>query len=1140
MAITDINSEDRLVQQTFAEHLHDRLGWDSVYAWNQETFGLNGTLGRSGEREAILVRDLRAAVIRLNRFLPESAREQAIEKITRVDYSRSLLQHNREFYEFIRLGVPVDWRDAKGERHHARAQLVDFRNPNQNRFLVVRELKLQGTRVPHYNVRADLVCFINGLPIVFIELKAVYKNIRTGFDNNLTWYLDPNVVPHAFHHNALLIVSNGDRARYGSITSQWEHFVEWKRNDEKEKGRLEAEVLLDGMLAKEKILDILENFILFDDSRPGGTRKIVARNHQVMGVNRSVESVQNQEKLKRAFPPDKRVIAYNVPISEIKLAADSLADKETRGQILVLKDSGMDELPLVQRAHPDLGRLGVFWHTQGSGKSYSMVFFVEKVRRRVPGNFTFVIMTDREDLDDQIWRTFVGCGAADENNPRPRSGDELKSLLEGNHRFVFSLIHKFNQDVNEPYSERDDIIVISDEAHRTQGGKFARNMRQALPNAEFIGFTGTPLFKNDHLTRRIFGNYVSRYDFKRSEEDHSTVRLIYDNRGEKLGLARLDLNDRIAAKVEESELDPDQTALLERLLGKDYEVITADDRLDKLADDFVAYCSTRWETGKSMLVCIDKITCGRMFQRIEPRWKAKLSEVKNLIPKTETLIARATDPDEKERLIKDLDKLKGQSQWMESTIVEIIISEAQNEVRDFQKWEFDIIPHRVVMKTGFQTPDGKRVNVEDAFKDPDHPFRIAIICAMWLTGFDVECLSTLYIDKPMKAHTLMQAIARTNRIYPGKECGVIVDYNGMLKSLREALAQYALGDDDEGDQGGDLVGPLEELVKALVEAIEAGENHLRNLGFDPGRLLGAKGFDRLQALREAVDVLYASDETKRRFEIIARQVFIRFKALLMEPSVFLYAERHDNLETIYKKLQENRDTADVTEVLKEIHKIVNEAIRAQESGEDQTEGLTVDLSRIDFGRLRDEFVRKVRHKHSALKDLRDVVEQKLQQMLTYNPLRMDYYKKYQEIIADYNREKDRVTVEETFSRLVALADNLDAEQRRAAEEGLNEEELALFDLLFRKNISKKNREKLKQASKALLSSLRELIKPMPNWIQNIQTQAEVRMFVLDTLWEQLPKPPFTGEDAELLTNRIYDYVWQRSATGDFLNPARAA
>ena len=507
--ITDINSEDRLVQQTFAEHLHDKLGWDSVYAYNDETFGAGGTLGRANEREVVLFRDLRAALFRLNPTLPESVREQAVEKLTRLDFSRSLVQHNREFYSYIRDGVPVEWRDAEGETRHARAKVIDFRNPSNNRFLAVRELKIQGMRVPHYNRRADLVCFVNGLPLVFIELKAVYRNIRAGFDDNLTDYLSEHSITQAFHHNAFLVVSNGDRARYGSITSKWEHFSEWKRNDEKDKGRLEAEVLLDGMLAKDRLLDFVENFVLFDDSQPGGTRKILARNHQVLGVNNAVVSVQRQEELKREFPVEKR-LTYR----EYRMAAESpvryLNPDSKPGETI---------LPLVERAHPDLGRLGVFWHTQGSGKSYSMAFFAEKVRRLVPGNFTFVLMTDREDLDDQIFRTFVGCGVADEKTPRPKSGEDLKALLQENHRFVFSLIHKFNQDVSEPYSERDDIIVISDEAHRTQAGKFARNMRMALPYASFIGFTGTPLFKHDHLTRRIFGGYVSRYDFKRSEED---------------------------------------------------------------------------------------------------------------------------------------------------------------------------------------------------------------------------------------------------------------------------------------------------------------------------------------------------------------------------------------------------------------------------------------------------------------------------------------------------------------------------------------------------------------------------------------------------------------------------------------------
>jgi len=1118
--ITDINSEDRLVQQTFADHLRDVLGWESMFAYNTETLGITGTLGRTSEREVVLVRDLRAALTNLNPTLPESAIKLAIEKLTRVDFARSVVQHNREFYGFIRGGVPVEWRDAKGETQHALARVIDFRDATKNRFLAVRELKIQGVRVSHYNRRADLVCFVNGLPLVFIELKAVYRNIRAGFDDNLTDYLSEHSIAHAFHHNAFLVVSNGDRARYGSITSRWEHFVEWKRHDEQDKGRVDAQVLLDGMLAKARLLDLVEHFILFDDSRAGGTRKVVARNHQVLGVNNAVASVLRQEDLKRQFPPERR-LQYRAPLV-LPESSSAEADEMRPHNAL---------LPLVERAHPDLGRLGVFWHTQGSGKSYSMAFFAEKVRRVVPGNFTFVVMTDREDLDDQICRTFIGCGVADEQTPRASSGQALKDILRENHRFVFTLIHKFNQPVTEPYSARDDIIVMSDEARRTQAGKFARNMRLALPNASFIGFTGTPLFKYDHLTRRIFGGYVSRYDFKRSEEDQSTVRLVYENRGEKLGLARLDLNDRIAAKIEEAELDPDQTALLEKLLGKDYEVITADDRLDKLADDFVEHCSTRWETGKSMLVCIDKVTCARMFQRIESRWRAKLAQVNALIPLREAELAATSDPDDRERLGNTLKKLRAQAEWMERTLIEIIISEAQNEVRDFRKWGVDIIPHRVVMKTGFQTSDSKRVAVEDAFKDPQHPFRIAIVCAMWLTGFDVECLSTLYLDKPMKAHALMQAVARANRVYPGKDCGVIVDYNGMLKSLREALAQYALGDEDDGT-GGDLVAPIEELVVALVQAIDAAEDHLQDLGFEPARLVGATGFTRIQALRDAVDALCASDEAKLRFEIMARQVFTRFKALLMEPSAWAYAERHDNIEAIYKKIEEKRDTADVTDVLKELHTIVNEAIRAQEPGEDHAEGLTVDLSQIDFAKLRDEFATTVTRKHDVLQDIRDVVEQKLQQMLARHPMRMDYYKKYQEIIADYNREKDRVTVEETFARLVELANGLDAEQKRAAEEGLSDDELALFDLLFKENITKADRDRVKQASKSLLASLRERLTQIRRWTENTTTQADVKMFILDTLWQSLPRPPFSDEEAEVLTERVYDYIWQRSASGD--------
>lgn len=436
MALTPINSEDRLVQATFAEHLRDKLGWESVYAWNDETFGPGGTLGRKDTTEAVLIRDLRAALERINPDLPATAIDDAMRALTVHDFSRSMVQHNQDFYRLIRGGVPVSYRDAAGHLRNARARVVDFINqPGANRFLAVREFKLTGLRTPNYNRRADLVCFVNGLPLVFIELKAVYKNIRAGFDGNLRDYMDENVIAHAFHHNAFLIVSNGDRARYGSITSRWEHFYEWKRLDEADNGKVDAEILLDGMLTHEKLLDIVENFVLFDESKPGATRKVVARNRQVLGVNRAVAAVERQEELKREFPVERRL---QHRVIELPLERRAIADEKRRmdakAEALPVLPSFIPEGPvsIVERAHPDLGRLGVFWHTQGSGKSYSMAFFAEKVRRKVPGNFTFLLMTDRHDLDDQIYKTFAGSGVVGKETPRAATGDDLERFLKEN------------------------------------------------------------------------------------------------------------------------------------------------------------------------------------------------------------------------------------------------------------------------------------------------------------------------------------------------------------------------------------------------------------------------------------------------------------------------------------------------------------------------------------------------------------------------------------------------------------------------------------------------------------------------------------------------------------------------------------
>ena len=1131
--ITDINSEDRAVQKTFAEYLRQQLGWDSEYAWNQETFGSDSLLGRESMREVVLTRDLRAAIVRLNPDFPASAIDDAVRKLIGYNFARSMLQHNQEFYKWIREGVPVTFKEKNGRTINRDARVTDFRHATANRFLVVLELKIQGLRSPHYNRRADLVCFINGLPLVFIELKNVWTNIRNGFDQNLSDYRD--TIPHTFYHNAFLVVSNGDEAKYGSLTSPWDHFYEWKRNNEDE-DTLPARAMLDGMFAKDRLLDLIENFIIFDQSKAGQTRKVVARNHQVLGVNRAVASVVRQEELKKQFPKEERlryrIAQIEVPDhrDEAKLVAEKPAEYNAPRKLV--------ELPLIERVHPDLGRLGVFWHTQGSGKSYSMVFFAEKVRRVVPGNFTFLVMTDRDDLDDQIYKTFIGTGVCNEKTPRASSAKALEKILGENHRFAFTLIQKFRRDEipKEPYSTRDDIVVISDEAHRTQAGKLARNMRIALPNAAFIGFTGTPLLGDtDYLTKRIFGSYVSTYNFKRAEEDGATVKLIYENRGEKLGLRRIDLNDAIAEKIEEANLDDDEMAKIEKLLGKSYEVITADERLDRIAEDFVQHCSARWETGKMMLICIDKVTCARMYDRVVPRWRAKADEIRTRAAAFDGQIAQESEAILKGALAKQRDKLVAQADWLDETLIQIIISEQQGEVAEFKKWDFDIKPHRAIIKEGFSTADGKRIDVETAFKQEEHPFRVALVCAMWLTGFDVESLSTLYIDKPMRAHTLMQAIARANRVAPGKDCGVIVDYNGMLGSLRKALADYA--EADPTDDTGDPLELIEDRIAELIDAIESAEDHVSRLGFDMSRFENATGFDRIGCIKDAVEAVRATEGDKRAFEILAMEVIKRFRALNMEPSVYQFAERRDDIEAIYNKLLQKRTVADVSDVLKELHKIVNEAIGTSGPGDDHAEGLTLDLSAIDFGKLKEEFAKNGKRKRTAVQDVADLLEQKLQQLIAKNPLRMDYYKKYQEIIADYNREKDRVTIEETFRRLLELNAQLDEEQKAALAEGLEDEEQYLFELLQRDDLSKADRERLKQGSRQLLAALKQIIEPMHDWWEKEQTRAEVEVEILDRIFDVIPMPPYTEEEAQKFASEIYNYIWQRSAAGAF--PASA-
>ncbi|MGE5597881.1 MAG: type I restriction endonuclease subunit R, partial [Bacteroidota bacterium] len=765
---------------------------------------------------------------------------------------------------------------------------------------------------------------------------------------------------------------------------------------------------------------------------------------------------------------------------------------------------------------------GVFWHTQGAGKSYSMVFFTRKVRRKLGGNFTFLICTDREDLDTQIYKTFAGCGLADNDREpcRAGSGEHLARLLNEHKAYVFTLIQKFNQQVDPEngYSLRDDIIVISDEAHRTQYGRLALNMRDALPNASYIGFTGTPLFKEDEITRRVFGDYISTYDFQRAVEDQATVPLYYDARGDKLGLATHDLNRRIAEKLEELEMeDINVQQRLERELQREYHIITAAKRLDQIARDFVSHYSTAWESGKAMLVCIDKITCVRMYNLIQQYWSERMTDLEKALSQAK---------DEQEEVYR-----RRQITWMRETRMAVVISEEQGEVDKFAKWGLDVTPHRRLIKEGFETADGTRISLEEAFKKSDHPFRVAIVCAMWLTGFDVPSLSTLYLDKPLKAHTLMQAIARANRVNEGKNNGLIVDYCGILKSLRKALATFA-GRNDIGRGGGeggatDPARPENELLEDLAEAIAMARDFLAARGASLDDVISRTGFARNAAIMDAKEAVNENDETRKRFELICREVFKKFKACLNIKRVRNYRQDYDAIDIIYKSLQEDRQKADITEIIRQLHLVVDDAVKTRADAVGDGSEL-YDISRIDFDRLRREFAR-CKTKRTVVQSLKDAIEEKLAGMIARNPLRMDLQSRYLEIIEEYNREKDRETIERTFEELFRFVQDLNEEESRHVREGLTEETLAVYDLLKKPDLKPAEIKRIKAVAVELLRMLKAEKLKIDHWRDKESTRDAVRLAIRDFLWSEktgLPVESYSEEEVEDKSEEIYRHVYR--------------
>ena len=528
-------TEDALVEKPATEMLKV-LGWEHVDAFHEFEQRGGSLLVRDTKSEVVLVSRLRPALERFNPALPPQAIDLAIEEILRDRSRMSLAAANREVYDLIKNGVRVEIPDPEGEDDQIEVvRIIDWEHPEENDFLVCSQLWITGDM---YTRRPDLVGFVNGLPLVLMEFKAVHQRLETAYTGNLSDYKD--TIPHLFWYNDLIILSNGSESKVGSISAGWEHFGDWKRvENETEAASVSLGTVIKGTCDPDRLLDLVENFTLFMDV-PGGLIKIVAKNHQYLGVNNAIKAM-----------------------SEIK----------TRK-----------------------GRLGVFWHTQGSGKSISMIFFSQKVLRKMPGNWTFVVITDRKELDGQIYKNFASSGVITESKPQAETSRHLRQLLTENHRYVFTLIHKFRTEKGEAHpvlSKRKDIIVITDEAHRSQYDRMAMNMRTALPNASFLAFTGTPLIAGEEKTREVFGDYVSIYDFKQSADDGATVPLYYENRIPELQLSNDNLNEDMERLLEEAELDEEQERRLEREFAREYHLITRDDRLEAVAEDIVKHFTNR-------------------------------------------------------------------------------------------------------------------------------------------------------------------------------------------------------------------------------------------------------------------------------------------------------------------------------------------------------------------------------------------------------------------------------------------------------------------------------------------------------------------------------------------------------------------
>lgn len=1047
-------SEDGMVEEATKEALTE-LGWKVVTAWHNETFGKDGLLGREDKSEVILTRALHHALVKLNPGLPEKAYQQAIDMVTQKSADKTLGNINQEKYKLLKDGVPVKFTNSDNELEERKLKVFDYQDYTNNSFLAVSQLEVVGDL---YNRRPDIVGFVNGIPLVFFELKAHHQDLRHAYDDNFTDYKD--TIPTIFHCNAFVILSNGTESKVGTVTSPYKYFLDWKRIEEDAEGVVSLDTMIRGTCDPRRLMDIFENFILFDTSY-GEVVKLMAKNHQYIGVNKVIDQVDNIEDLQ--------------------------------------------------------GKLGVFWHTQGSGKSYSMVFLCEKIHRKMGGSYTFLLVVDRSELESQIYDTFSGVGVVNKkdliagNKSGMTGRGHLRELLSENHRYIFTLIHKFSIDPNKEseyplITNRKNVIVISDEAHRTQGGTYARNMRfYGLPNASYLGFTGTPIIKDEEeLTKNIFGDYVSVYDFKRAVEDGATLPLRYLNKGELLNIDNPKLDEEMAEVLENENLTEEQRQKLIHKFNRNYPILTAQSRLETIAKDLVWHFNERGYQGKGMLVALDKPTAVRMYDLIQRYWGEYLVELQKRIDNAE-------DAQEAQELGRKYNKVA-------ETEVCVVVSGEQNEVDKFKKLGLDIATHRKKMVER---------DLEKEFKDPDNPFRLAIVCAMWITGFDAQCVSTVYLDKPIKGHTLMQTIARANRVYDDeKENGLIVDYGNVYEQLEKAYSVYGEGGTDGGGKGTGPEKPIPELSELEGElklAIEETIKHFGSLGFDLESLKNASPMLRISKLQEAENCVCLNEKSRATFEVMAQNVFRKYKALFPEPQAKAHTRDHNAIEAIYKQLNKKAKSADVTEVMKKLQSLVSDSISVKQS--DNVDGVYIDLSNLDFDKLKAAFA-KSDQKNTMTYTLQQIIENKLEQMLKENPLRVEFYERYKEIIDAYNSGKSLENTVKAFDDLNDFVRDLSVEEQRAVRENLGDQEvLAIFDLLAKgKELNSEDVKKVKKVAKDTLDKLKAEKLSIERWRESREVIAQVKIVIHENMLH-LPIESYSDEDVDTKATDVYQHIF---------------